>query len=191
MTEELAAPRRPRRENALLALARIPVVRRMWAAITFSSLGDWLGLLALTAFAGELAGDGYAEQNFAIAGVLFLRVLPAVVIGPLAGYVADRLDRRLALVLGLGASASDSAATLEPPTAGAEESFMLVWDSEEDAVGNADNIRWLFRKCKVTGNISIARRKAPNKATLPVEIKCSKPAGAEAFTVFPNADGLV
>lgn len=105
--------------------------------------------------------------------------------------MAEVTRRRLALVLGLGASASDSAATLEPPTAGAEESFMLVWDSEEDAVGNADNIRWLFRKCKVTGNINIARRKAPNKATLPVEIKCSKPAGAEAFTVFPNADGLV
>src|SRR3712207_4829120 len=49
--------------------------------------------------ANQLA-DGYAAKNYAIAGVLFLRVLPAVVIGPLAGYVADRLDRRTTLVWG-------------------------------------------------------------------------------------------
>jgi dTMP kinase len=50
--------------------------------------------------ASELAPDGYAGRNFAVAGVLFLRVLPAVVIGPLAGYIADRLDRRWTLVIG-------------------------------------------------------------------------------------------
>src|SRR3712207_945870 len=49
--------------------------------------------------ANQLA-DGYAAQNYAIAGVLLPRVLPAVVIGPLAGYVADRLDRKTTLVWG-------------------------------------------------------------------------------------------
>src|SRR4051812_28046295 len=49
--------------------------------------------------ANQLA-DGYAARNYAIAGVLFFRVLPAVVIGPLAGYVADRLDRKTTLVWG-------------------------------------------------------------------------------------------
>src|ERR687889_2058916 len=49
--------------------------------------------------ANQLA-DGYAQRNYAIAGVLLLRVLPAVVIGPLAGYVADHLDRRVTLVWG-------------------------------------------------------------------------------------------
>ena len=73
--------------------------RRLWIGLGLSSLGDWLGLLALTAMANQLA-DGYAAQNYAIAGVLLLRVLPAVVIGPLAGYVADRLDRRTTLVWG-------------------------------------------------------------------------------------------
>ncbi|MGH3471356.1 MAG: dTMP kinase [Nocardioidaceae bacterium] len=74
--------------------------RRLWIGLGLSSLGDWLGLLALTALASSLAPGGYAEQNFAIAGVLFLRVLPAVVMGPLAGYIADRLDRRATLVVG-------------------------------------------------------------------------------------------
>src|SRR4051812_9866337 len=49
--------------------------------------------------ANQLA-DGYASRNYAIAGVLLLRVLPALVIGPLAGYVADHLDRRVTLVWG-------------------------------------------------------------------------------------------
>ncbi len=78
----------------------ITAFRRLWVGLGLSSLGDWLGLLALTAMAGDLAADTYANQNFAIAGVLFLRVAPALVLGPLAGYVADRLDRRSTLVIG-------------------------------------------------------------------------------------------
>jgi dTMP kinase len=78
---------------------RVPAFRRLWIGLGLSSLGDWLGLLALTAMANQLA-DGYAAQNYAIAGVLLLRVLPAIVIGPLAGYVADRLDRKTTLVWG-------------------------------------------------------------------------------------------
>lgn len=77
----------------------VPAFRALWVGLGLSSLGDWLGLLALTAMANQLA-DGYASRNYAIAGVLLLRVLPAVVIGPLAGYVADHLDRRTTLVWG-------------------------------------------------------------------------------------------
>ena len=78
----------------------IPAFRRLWIGLGLSSLGDWLGLLALTAMASQLADDSYASQNFAIAGVLFLRVVPALVLGPFAGYVADRLDRRTTLIVG-------------------------------------------------------------------------------------------
>jgi dTMP kinase len=95
VADKLSAP-----PHSMAAVLRLRSFRRLWIGLGLSSLGDWLGLLALTAFAGELAGDGYAEKNFAIAGVLFLRVLPAVVIGPLAGYVADRLDRRWNLIIG-------------------------------------------------------------------------------------------
>ncbi len=81
------------------SVLRIPAFRSLWVGLGLSSLGDWLGLLALTAMANQLA-DGYAARNYAIAGVLLLRVLPAVVIGPLAGYVADHMDRKLTLVWG-------------------------------------------------------------------------------------------
>ncbi len=79
---------------------QIPAFRRFWAALGVASLADWIGLLALTAFANDIA-TGYAGKNFAIAGVLFARLAPALVIGPFGGYVADRLDRRLVLTTGL------------------------------------------------------------------------------------------
>ena len=84
---------------SLLAVLRIQDFRRLWVGLGLSSLGDWLGLLALTAMANA-AADTYAGKNYAIATVLFLRVLPALVLGPIAGYVADRLDRRNVLIWG-------------------------------------------------------------------------------------------
>jgi dTMP kinase len=65
----------------------------------FSSLGDWLCLLATTALAQQLSGDSYAKANFAIAGVFIARLLPSVFLGPLAGVLADRFDRRKLMVI--------------------------------------------------------------------------------------------
>jgi len=90
--------------HSLAAVLRIRDFRLLWIGLGLSSLGDWIGLLALTALANEFAkessGGSYALQNFAIAGVLFLRVLPALVMGPVAGYIADRMDRRFTLIWG-------------------------------------------------------------------------------------------
>jgi dTMP kinase len=67
--------------------------------MAFGSLGDWLGLLATTAMAQQLSGGNYATANFAIAGVFIARLLPAVFLGPIAGVIADRIDRRLLMVV--------------------------------------------------------------------------------------------
>jgi dTMP kinase len=72
---------------------------RLWRALSVSSFGDWLGLLASTALAQQLAGDDYAKANFAIAGVFIVRLIPAVLLGPLAGVLADRFDRRKLMVV--------------------------------------------------------------------------------------------
>ncbi len=77
----------------------VPAFRRLWVALGLASLGDWLGLLALTALAQSLSGDSYAIANLAVAGVFLLRLAPAVVLGPVAGVVADRLDRRATMVV--------------------------------------------------------------------------------------------
>ena len=67
--------------------------------MVFSSFGDWLGLLASTALAQELAGSDYKKANFAIAGVFIVRLLPAVLLGPIAGVIADRFDRRRLMIV--------------------------------------------------------------------------------------------
>ncbi len=71
--------------------------RRLWIALSLSSFGDWLSILALTALAGSLT-KGSAE-NYAIGGVLVVKLLPALMFGPLAGAVADRFDRRITMVV--------------------------------------------------------------------------------------------
>jgi dTMP kinase len=77
----------------------IPAFRRLWRSMAFSSLGDWLGLLATTALAQQLSAGNYARANFAIAGVFIARLLPAVFLGPIAGVIADRFDRRNLMIV--------------------------------------------------------------------------------------------
>ncbi len=86
-------------DHDLRGVLRIEAFRRLWTALSLSSLGDWLGLLALTALAPRLAQGGYAAANLAVAGVFILRLAPAIVVGPFAGVVADRLDRRWTMVV--------------------------------------------------------------------------------------------
>jgi dTMP kinase len=79
-------------------LANAPF-RRLWTAMSVCSLGDWLNILALTALAGNLtAGDDFRVQSLAVGGVFIAKMLPAVLLGPLAGAFADRFDRRLTMV---------------------------------------------------------------------------------------------
>lgn len=62
------------------------------------SLGDWLNILALTALAGNLTQGDYRTQSLAIGGVFIAKMLPAILLGPLAGAFADRFDRRITMV---------------------------------------------------------------------------------------------
>ena len=77
----------------------IPAFRRLWQSMAFSSLGDWLGLLGTTAMAQQLSAGNYSKANFAIAGVFIARLVPSVILGPLAGVIADRFDRRKLMVV--------------------------------------------------------------------------------------------
>jgi len=98
VSNTLPRPAAPAPDETRSVLA-IPAFRRLWQAMAFGSLGDWLGLLATTALAQQLSGGDYATANFAIAGVFIARLLPAVFLGPIAGVIADRLDRRILMVV--------------------------------------------------------------------------------------------
>ena len=97
MAKTLPTPAAPAQDVTRGVLAIRPF-RKLWNSMVFSSLGDWLGLLATTAMAQQLSGGDYATANFAIAGVFIARLLPAVFLGPLAGVIADKLDRRKLMV---------------------------------------------------------------------------------------------
>ncbi|MBV1851916.1 dTMP kinase [Catellatospora sp. NEAU-YM18] len=82
----------------LRAILRIRPFRRLWLVLSVASLGDWLGLLATATFASaQVSGD--AAKGFAFGGVIAIRLLPALLLGPLAGVMADRFDRRYTMVI--------------------------------------------------------------------------------------------
>jgi dTMP kinase len=92
-----------RKENSIAVLLRITAFRRMWLALSTSSLGDWLGLLATTALAAYLTKDASNfAQGAAVSGVLVTRLAPDLILGPIAGALVDRLDRRYVAIIGDG-----------------------------------------------------------------------------------------
>jgi dTMP kinase len=84
--------------SKLRSVLRVPAFRRLWVVLSLSSVGDWLGLLATTALATDLA-HSYATANFALGGVLVVRLIPSAALGTLAGAFADKLDRRYTMAV--------------------------------------------------------------------------------------------
>jgi len=96
--------------DSISAVLKLTDYRRLWMGLGLAAVGEWIGLLAITALANKSAHqlgavlgygtDEYRLQTFAIAAVLFIRVVPALFLGPIAGLLADRIDRKLILISG-------------------------------------------------------------------------------------------
>jgi dTMP kinase len=60
-----------------------------------SSLGDWIGLLAILALANTLSGSNAAALSL----VMVARMLPGFLLAPVCGALVDRLDRKKVMVV--------------------------------------------------------------------------------------------
>src|SRR5438093_13279744 len=69
---------------------------RLWRAMLVSSLGDWVGFVAVAALVANIGGKRLG--GLAVAGVMMARLLPSVLFGPFAGVFAGRFDRRQLMV---------------------------------------------------------------------------------------------
>jgi dTMP kinase len=93
--EEIAALRGTR-PATLKDLLTHPSFSRLWRAMLVSSLGDWVGFVAVASLVARLGGARLGA--LAVAGVMLARLLPSVLFGPFAGVFADRFDRRRTMV---------------------------------------------------------------------------------------------
>ncbi len=93
--ETSAAPGVPRFSTARLFGS--PSFFRLWLAQVTSSLGDWIGFVAITALAARVGGSGSPEA--AVGLVLSARLVPGFFLAPVAGVLVDRWDRKRVMVV--------------------------------------------------------------------------------------------
>ncbi|MBA2607975.1 MAG: MFS transporter [Actinobacteria bacterium] len=87
----MAEPHTQGQGSAHKGVFSYPEFRRLWFASLVSSFGDWIGFVAVIALATRVS-KGSGET--AVALVLSARLLPGFFLGPIAGVLLDRLDRR-------------------------------------------------------------------------------------------------
>jgi dTMP kinase len=68
----------------------------LYRAILVSSLGDWIGFVAVVALVTRIGGG---SAGFAVSGVMLARLLPSILFGPFAGVLVDRFDRKRLMVI--------------------------------------------------------------------------------------------
>ncbi|MTV24921.1 dTMP kinase [Nitriliruptoraceae bacterium ZYF776] len=83
--------------GAYLGLFRNKRFRNFTLANLTSALGDWIGFLAIIALTADILGATRAAA-FAVSGVMAARVIPSLLLGPVAGVFVDRWDRKKVLI---------------------------------------------------------------------------------------------
>jgi MFS family permease len=81
--------------NVYLSLLQLrPKFRSLWLAQVISLTGDWFNTIA-----SVIIVNRYSASGLAVGGLFIARALPPFLLGPLAGVVADRFDRRIVLIV--------------------------------------------------------------------------------------------
>ncbi len=79
--------------RAYIDVARSPSYFPLWLSQLVSSFGDTLHYIALVVLVLEITGQGVA-----VAALVVAEILPVLILGPVAGVVIDRFDRRSILI---------------------------------------------------------------------------------------------
>src|SRR5215475_6355826 len=94
----------------MLQALRVPDFRLLWGGGLISSLGSWLLVLAIPAHILAATGS-LRDTGLAVAA----QYLPQLALGPVAGAVADRWDRRR-LMIGADLFCAGAVAVMLPGT---------------------------------------------------------------------------
>ncbi|MDX1658255.1 MAG: dTMP kinase [Nitriliruptorales bacterium] len=71
--------------------------RNLFFAMLTSSLGDWIGVLAILTLTDDILG-GTRAAAFGVSVVMIARIVPTLVLGPVAGVYVDRWDRKRTMI---------------------------------------------------------------------------------------------
>ena len=75
-------------------LRQNPAFRNLWYGQVVSELGDWLNSIAIYALILKLSDSGMA-----MAGAMMAKLLPIVLVSPIAGVVVDRVSRKTVMII--------------------------------------------------------------------------------------------
>jgi dTMP kinase len=151
---------------ALRSVLRIRPFRRLWLVLGAASFGDWIGLLATALFASSQV-SGSAAQGAVFGGTIAVRLLPALFLGPIAGVIADRFDRRYTMVITDLLRFVFYASIPLVPLLGASPAVTVTWATIATFVGETLSLIWIpAKEAAVPNLIPKSRIEVSNQLTL-------------------------
>ncbi|SCE76272.1 thymidylate kinase [Micromonospora chokoriensis] len=151
---------------AIRSVLRIQPFRRLWIVLGAASFGDWLGLLATSVFASSQV-EGSTAQGAVFGGVIAIRLLPALVLGPIAGVLADRFDRRWTMVICDLLRFVLFASIPMVALVGASGAVVVLWATVATFLIESITLIWIpAKEAAVPNLIPRARLEAANQLTL-------------------------
>jgi dTMP kinase len=151
---------------ALRSVLRIRPFRRLWLVLSLASFGDWIGLLATGIFAAAQF-ESSAGQGAAFGGTIAVRLLPALLLGPIAGVFADRFDRRYTMVITDLIRFVFYGSIPIVPLLGASAGVTVAWAAIATFVGETITLIWIpAKEAAVPNLIPKSRIEVSNQLTL-------------------------
>ncbi|GIE89421.1 dTMP kinase [Actinoplanes regularis] len=131
-----------------------------------ASFGDWIGLLATGLFASAQFSNS-AAQGAAFGGTIAVRLLPALLLGPIAGVFADRFDRRYTMVIVDLLRFLFYGSIPLVPLFGGSPALTVTWATIATFIGETITLIWIpAKEAAVPNLISKSQIEVSNQLTL-------------------------